>query len=246
MGPRGPAKAGVARIALIPHPNTARPRRIKYQDMRVFVTGGTGYLGSHLIPLLQERGHEVVALVRPGSEHKLPPGCVAVRGNALDGDSYGSNLGACDTFVQLVGVPHPSPAKAKEFVSIDRKSGEEAIRIAAQNRVPHFVYVSVAHPAPAMHAYIEARSACEAALVASGLHATILRPWYVLGPGHRWPGLLLPLYWLAELIPSTRGGALRLGLVTLAEMVNALVAAVESPAAGVKVVEVPQIRGAAL
>jgi uncharacterized protein YbjT (DUF2867 family) len=209
---------------------------------RVFVTGGTGYIGSRLIPLLQQRGHAVVALVRPGSEQKLPPGCLAVHGNALDGDSYASGIEPCDTFVQLVGVAHPGPSKAREFTSIDRKSGMEGIRAAAGHGIEHFIYVSVAHPAPVMLAYIEARSACEAALHASGLNATILRPWYVLGPGHSWPYLLTPLYWIAERIPSLRAGALRLGLVTLVEMLNALVRAVENPARGVKVVEVPQIR----
>ena len=39
----------------------------------VFITGGTGYLGSRLIPRLVARGHAVRALVRPGSEGKLPP-----------------------------------------------------------------------------------------------------------------------------------------------------------------------------
>ena len=108
--------------------------------------------------------------------------------------------------------------------------------------VTHFIYVSVAHPAPAMHAYIAARSACEAELTASGLNATILRPWYVLGPGHRWPYALIPFYWLAERIPSTREGARRLGLVTVKQMLYALTAAVDRPAKGVKIVEVPAIR----
>jgi uncharacterized protein YbjT (DUF2867 family) len=78
---------------------------------------------------------------------------------------------------------------------------------------------------------------------ASGLPATILRPWYVLGPGHRWPRLLLPLYAVLERIPATREQALRLGMVTLDDMVAALVLAVENPPAGVRVVEVPEIRG---
>lgn len=39
----------------------------------VFVTGGTGYLGTPLIRALVKRGHSVRALVRPGSEKKLPP-----------------------------------------------------------------------------------------------------------------------------------------------------------------------------
>jgi uncharacterized protein YbjT (DUF2867 family) len=211
---------------------------------RVFITGGTGYIGRRLIPRLLERGHAVIALVRPGSESKLPPGSGIVRGDALDGGSYASSLAGCDTFVQLAGVAHPSPTKAREFISVDQKSAMEAIRVAARAGVRHFVYLSVAHPAPMMHAYIAARSACEDALRASGLDATILRPWYVLGPGHRWPCVLIPFYRMAERLPSTRGGALRLGLVTLAQMVNALVAAVENPARGVKVAEVPAIRAA--
>jgi hypothetical protein len=63
----------------------------------------------------------------------------------------------------------------------------------------------------------------------------------VLGPGHRWPYALLPGYWLLEQQPATRATAQRLGLVTLAQMVNAMVAAVENPVAS-RVVEVPEIR----
>lgn len=209
---------------------------------RIFITGGTGYVGSRLIPLLAARGHELVALARPGSEHKLPSGCTPVVGDALDGSSYEQHLAGCDTFIQLVGVAHPSPAKAKEFVAIDQRSGIEAIRTAKCAGIAHFIYVSVAHPAPAMHAYIAARSACEAELEVSGLNATILRPWYVLGPGHRWPYAVIPFYWLAERIPSTREGARRLGLVTVEQMLRALAAAVEHPASGVSIVEVPAIR----
>ena len=136
---------------------------------RIFLTGGTGYIGSRLIPMLVTRGHEVVALVRPGSESKLPAGCTAVAGDALDGASYQQHVSGCDTFIQLVGVAHPSPAKAKEFVAIDQRSAMEAIEAAQHAGVKHFIYVSVAHPAPAMHAYIAARSACEEELTASGL-----------------------------------------------------------------------------
>jgi len=144
--------------------------------------------------------------------------------------------------VQLVGVAHPGPGKAAQFEAIDKKSGLEAIRAAKQADIGHFVYVSVAHPAPAMHAYVAARSACEDEIRKLGLHATILRPWYVLGPGHWWPYALIPFYWLAERLPATRNGARRLGLVTLAQMTDALVRAVEHPSEGIRVVEVPEIR----
>ena len=214
------------------------------QTHRVFVTGSTGYVGRPLITQLLERGHEVQALVRPGSERKLPAGCQAIPGDALDGKSYASKINPADTFIQLVGVSHPSPSKAAEFRSIDLASGRSAVEAAKSAGVRHFAYVSVAHPAPVMKAYIEVRSQCEDLIRQSGMNATILRPWYVLGPGHRWPYLLSPMYKLMELLPATREGASRLGLVTLEQMVRALVEAVETPVQGVRIVEVPQIRAA--
>jgi nucleoside-diphosphate-sugar epimerase len=209
---------------------------------RVFITGGTGYVGRPLITQLLERGHEVQALVRPGSERKLPSGCQTIPGDALDSKSYASKIAPADTFMQLVGVAHPNPSKAAEFRSIDLASGRSAIEAAKGAGVQHFVYISVAHPAPMMKAYIEVRSHCEELIRQSGMNATILRPWYVLGPGHRWPYFLLPIYKLMELLPSAREGANRLGLVKLEQMVHALVHAVETPAQGVRIVEVPQIR----
>src|SRR5438045_2304143 len=195
----------------------------------VFITGGTGYVGRALIPRLLERGHQVRALVRRGSEIKLPLGCEPVIGNALDATSFAENVPPSDTFVQLVGVPHPSPAKAAQFQSIDLASARASVSAAAGAGIRHFVYVSVAQPSPVMKAYQAARAEGEKMIHESGLTATILRPWYVLGPGHRWPYAIKPMYWLFESIPGTRETAQRLGLVTLEEMVGALLHSVESP-----------------
>jgi len=211
---------------------------------RVFITGGTGYLGRALIPLLLERGHEVRALVRRGSESKLPRGCRGVAGDPLDDSSFAAAVPPSDTFVQLVGVPRPSPAKARQFREIDLVSGRASVEAARANGVRHFVYVSVAQPAPLMKAYQEVRAEVEAALRESGVPATVLRPWYVLGPGHRWPYLLKPFYYVCERLPPTRETARRLGFVTHAQMTAALLRAVEDPAHDFRLVTVPGIRAA--
>ncbi|MBI4419661.1 MAG: NAD(P)H-binding protein [Gemmatimonadetes bacterium] len=216
------------------------------QHHTVFITGGTGYIGSRLATELVRRGHSVRALARWSSEGKVPPGCAAIIGDALDHRTYASQVPPADTFVHLVGVSNPSPAKAEQFRTIDLASTRQAVAAATAARVRHFVYVSVAHPAPVMKAYIAARVEAEAAIRASGLPATILQPWYVLGPGHRWPIMLLPLYWLFERLPPTRDGAGRLGLVRVQQMIGALCTAVEDPPAHIRVVDVPGIRRASL
>jgi uncharacterized protein YbjT (DUF2867 family) len=208
----------------------------------IFITGATGYIGRALATELLRRGHEVRALVRPGSENKVPRGCRLVHGNALDSRTYARSIAPSNTLLQLVGTPKPNPMKGEQFRTIDLVAGLEAVRAASESSVSHFIYVSVAHPAPMMQDYIAVRSEVEAAIVDAGLNATILRPWYVLGRGHWWPYALVPVYKVAEHIASMREGARRLGLLTLAQMVAALAHAVEDPAHGVRLLTVPEIR----
>jgi len=212
----------------------------------VFVTGATGYLGRALARALVERGHRVRALVRAGSESKLEPGCEAVAGDALDARTYQDRVAPADAFVQLVGTPKPSPWKARSFREVDQKSALAGIVAAKAAKVPHFVYVSVAHPAPVMHAYVRVRVECEAAIGVAGLVATILRPWYVIGPGHRWPLFLNPAYSILEAFPSTRASAVRLGFVTLEQVVAAMVEAIEKPPRKTRILETEAIRSARL
>lgn len=209
---------------------------------QVFMTGATGFIGSSLAAELALRGHGVRALVRAGSKAKLPPGCEAIVGDALSGDSYAHAIAPADTFVHLVGVSHPSPRKAAEFLAIDLRSCKEAVRAAKQAGVKHYIYLSVARPAPIMREYQAARAAGEKMIEQSGMAATFVRPWYVLGPGRRWPLLLVPLYAIATLIPATRDGAERLALVTREQITQALAWAVENPPDAIRALEPRDIR----
>ena len=210
--------------------------------MNIFMTGGTGYMGSRLIPSLMARAHTVKALVRPGSENKLPAGISPIVGDALKLDSYTSEVRGCDTFVHLIGTPHPSPAKAKQFREVDLVSATVAVKAARDAGVRHFVYLSVAQPAPMMKAFLEVRAQGEGMIRETGIPATFLRPWYVLGPGHWWPYAILPFYWILELFPNTKEPAQRLGLITIDQMSNALLWSVENPPSGARILDVPQIR----
>lgn len=208
----------------------------------VFLTGGTGYVGSRLISHLLRRGHQVRAMARGASTARLPSGCDVVTRDVLDCAEVRQSMAGCDTVVQLVGMPRPAPWKGAQFRAINRLSGLASIEAARQTRAAHLLYVSVAHPAPIMHDYIAVRVECEAAIRASGVPATIVRPWYVLGPGHWWPLVLKPCYWICEQIPAARAGALRQGFVTIGEMLGTLLWAVEHLPESIRIIEVPEIR----
>ena len=208
----------------------------------LFLTGGTGYIGTRLIKILLQRGHRVIALVRPGSESKVPPGAEILTGNPFDASSFVAHIPAGSTFVQLLGVPHPSPRKRAQFYQIDLPSVQQSAYAAKQAGVAHFVYLSVSQtPTRIMHDYQQVRASGEQALRATGLPRTFLRPWYVVGPGHWWPVLLWPVYWLLSLTPL-REKARDLGLVTLSQMLRALLFAVEHPPVGEQVLNVPEIK----
>jgi uncharacterized protein YbjT (DUF2867 family) len=212
---------------------------------RTVVSGATGYLGRALAERLVARGHDVVAIVRPGATSRAPRCTQVVEADVLTANGVARALAPGDTLVHLIGTPRPSPAKGAQFRAVDLQSIVAATAAARQAPIAHLVYVSVAHPAPAMRDYIAVRQQGEALVAATGLPSTVLRPWYVLGPGHWWPYALVPLYGLARIVPSWRESAIRLGLVTWREMREALVWSVEHPpASGVRVLDVPAIRRA--
>ncbi|HEY7166970.1 MAG TPA: NAD-dependent epimerase/dehydratase family protein [Candidatus Binatia bacterium] len=212
----------------------------------ILITGATGYVGQRLALALLQRGYRVRALTRAASAAQIPKGAAVIVGDALNADSVSGALQPGDTIVHLVGTPHPNPSKARQFQEVDFVSIRATVEAAKRVPPSHLIYVSVAHPAPVMKAFIEVRSAGEAMIRDAQLTATVLRPWYILGPGHWWPLALIPFYKIAEMLPSWRASAQRLGLVSIKQMVNALVNAVENPPPreALRIVEVPEIKSA--
>lgn len=87
--------------------------------MKIFVTGGTGFLGSHVVPLLLGAGHEVVALVRdPGRAGDLArEGVELVEGDITDRESMRAPMSGCQALIHMaawyeVGIEDPEKMHA--------------------------------------------------------------------------------------------------------------------------------------
>lgn len=209
----------------------------------VFITGASGYIGTRLAKRLLKKGHRVIALVRKGSENKIPKSADIVIGNPFDAKTFQQKIPADAVIVQLLGVAHPSPKKSQKFKEIDLRSVKATADAAANAGITHFVYVSVAMaPIKFMQAYQEVRKQGEQYCLSKTFNCTFIRPWYVIGPGHWWPVLLLPIYGLAEIIPSWRIKARAMALVTIKQMLHALINVIEDESSSQRILETKDIR----
>ena len=138
--------------------------------MKVLVTGATGFTGSHVVPLLLERGHAVRCLVRPSSDTSvLPAGRIELHAGDLgDGASLPAALRDRDALVNIA--------------SLGFGHGPGIVSAAVASSVRRAVFISTT----AIYTGLDAKSksvrlAAEDCIRASGLDFTILRPTMIYG-----------------------------------------------------------------
>jgi nucleoside-diphosphate-sugar epimerase len=209
----------------------------------IIVTGGTGYIGSRLLQKLRTFNYRIIAIIRPGSLHKLPDGIEPIIADVFNPAEWISQIPEHAIFIHLLGVPHPAPSKKKLFESIDLRSAQIVSLAASQTRALKFIFLSVAmEPSSIMRDFQEAKWRSEQYIKSLHLPYVFVRPWYVLGPGHWWPYLLWPLFKLLEVLPSTRKKAKAFGFVTIKQMIQSLVYIVNHINEMPDVMEVEDIR----
>ncbi len=170
---------------------------------RTLVTGATGFIGSHVARLLVQRGDDVRAVVRNGSNVEVLPDVERVRANVLDRRSVRRAMRGVERVFHLAGTTNVALPRELTFqlnVEGTRVVLEEALRAG----VERVVYTSsVAAVGPAVEgktadetdvwnagryriAYVDAKHEAEVLtlrLIARGLPAVIVNPAHVLGAG---------------------------------------------------------------
>lgn len=168
--------------------------------MKVFVTGGTGFVGSHLVEALLDRGDHVVCLVRdPAKAARLFAGRrpATVVGTLQDERALREGLRGADVVYHLAGL---TAARSRaEYFQVNAEATGRLVRLAAHEApaLTRFVYVSsLAAAGPARKGrvrtepepprpvsnYGRSKRAGEEAVLASDLPWTIVRPPMVYGP----------------------------------------------------------------
>lgn len=146
--------------------------------MRVLVTGATGTIGRATVQALRQRGHGVIAIVRPGAAARaaLPPGCSVREADVLDAAALvrdGLRGERVEAWVSCLASRTGEPADAW---AVDHRAHREALAALRPHGLRHAVLLSALCVQKPRLAFQHAKLAFEAELQASGLRWSIVRP----------------------------------------------------------------------
>ena len=201
--------------------------------MKIVVTGGTGFVGTHLVNALLRRGHSVAVLARrpDDARNRFNRPVERVRGDVLYPPSLVSAFAGRDAVIHLVGIIHE-----KGELTFDRihREGTENVVAAARDanvrRLLHMSAMGTSDDSPSE--YGRSKAAGERAVRESGLDWTVFRPSIVFGPGDGFVSLLAPIVRHNPIfIPVIGTGETRFQPVSVYDVARVFADALEKPEA---------------
>jgi nucleoside-diphosphate-sugar epimerase len=192
--------------------------------MRAFITGGSGFIGGHLVDLLVKKGWDVRALVHRGPLHN--EGRVKIlKGDICDRAVLKDGLEGADILFHLASALGSSAIGKDEFFRVNARGTEAVLEAAREEKVKRIIQVSSAgvlgavknndiaaedySPGP-IQVYDETKLAGEKAALRfaeKGVDVVVIRPGWAYGPGDKRTFKLIKAICRKKFILATKGEA---------------------------------------
>ena len=201
--------------------------------MKVFVSGGTGFVGREVVRQLLASGHQPVCLVRSGSEDKLPDcqGLQVWLGDVTDPVSLAGALQGCQAVIHLVGIIRELPARGVTFDRLHRQGTAHMVAAAEAQGVPRFIHMSAnGVTGDAATGYYRSKWQAEQLLCGSHLCWTIFRPSIIYGAEDDFCNRLAEMIRRLPVVPVVGDGRYRMAPVAVEDVAAGFVAALRVPA----------------
>ncbi len=197
---------------------------------KVFVAGGTGFVGSHVINALFARGLGVKALSKNDSRGFMPDGAEIVPGDILSPDGWKDSVSDCSAFINLVGIIREYPKEGVTFDKIHVEAVKNITYICREAGISRLLHISAAGASPeGVSRYLATKYQAEELIMASGLNYTIFRPSLIFGPEDKSVNTFAKVIRSVGAFPVFGNGGYMFEPVYVGDVAEAVAKSVDSP-----------------
>ncbi len=152
--------------------------------MKIFITGGTGFVGSAVIDALLARGHSIHALVNHRALKAADPHVQSFTGDLFDEKALDAAMAGCDAVIHLVGIIFEKPGRGITFDRIHHQGTIKVVDAAKRAGIKRYLHMSALGASAASKSnYLRTKFMAEEYVRGSGLDWTIIQPSLIHGPG---------------------------------------------------------------
>jgi uncharacterized protein YbjT (DUF2867 family) len=196
--------------------------------MPILVTGGTGFVGSAIVAALGDRPLRLLVRDRTKSSKIAAPNIEFVEGDVAIPETLSDAVRGCETVIHLVGIIEESGGAT--FDGVIRQGTVNVVNAAQDAGVRRFIHMSAlgASDRPGF-GYMQAKWEAEKAVKATDFAWTIFRPSVIFGPGDGFVTALAGVVRSFPVIPVVGGGQTKFQPLSVKDVADAYVSAVDDP-----------------
>jgi len=156
------------------------------KPLKIVILGGTGFVGSHLIPRLQRDGHTIVVLSRNREKHReigVLPRVGVASADVYDRGTLAGHLAGADAAINLVGILNERGSDGSGFRKAHVELTSTLLAACADAHVPRLLQMSALRSGEGESFYLRTRGEADGLVKAAPLAWTIFRPSVIFGDG---------------------------------------------------------------
>jgi uncharacterized protein YbjT (DUF2867 family) len=180
------------------------------KPQKIVVLGGTGFVGSHLVPRLARDGHTITLLSRNRERHRelgVLPRVMVLNADVHDRATLARHLAGADAAINLVGILNERGSDGSGFRKAHVELTEGLIEACVASGVSRLLQMSALRAGEGSSHYLKTRGEAEARVKTSSLDWTLFRPSVIFGPDDGLFFRFASLLRLAPVLPLARAHA---------------------------------------
>lgn len=195
--------------------------------MKIFIAGGTGFVGEHLVDALREHGHQLRLLVHKRSP-RISDEIDQIEGDVTRLESFAHAVNGCGAVINLVGIIREFPARGITFARLHVQATANMLAATDKAGIRRYLQMSALGTRPgAVSRYHTTKLQAEELVRLSGLDMTILRPSLIYGPKDTFINMLAGQMRLSPVMPVIGSGSYRLQPIHASDVARCFAMALE-------------------